>query len=89
MVSFGDLPRIVFTVGIAVMFGGAIALTLAEFRKSLSTGTQTDIIDNGTEAIANITEQLPVAGTIVGVSLIIVVVAGLFVIFGRGRGEQF
>jgi|2_EtaG_2_1085320.scaffolds.fasta_scaffold05327_5 hypothetical protein len=47
------------------------------------------ILNNGTVSIGNITEQMPVAGTIVGVSLIIVLVAGLFIIFGRKKKPMF
>jgi len=84
MVNIRDVPGFVWAVVLSAIFAGVGALVLNEFRATLTTGTQTDIIDNGTEGIANIIEQFPVVGTIVGVSVIVGVVVLLFVAF-RGR----
>jgi ABC-type transport system involved in Fe-S cluster assembly fused permease/ATPase subunit len=81
MVNIRDVPGFVWAVVLSAIFAGVGALVLAEFRTTLTTGTQTDIIDNGTEGIANIMEQFPTVGTIVGVSVIVGVVVLLFVAF--------
>lgn len=84
MVNIRDVPGFVWAVVLSAIFGGVGALVLSEFRNTLSAGTQQDIIDNGTEGIANIMEQFPTVGTIVGVSVIVGVVVLLFTAF-RGN----
>ena len=88
MVNIRDVPAYIWALVLASIFGGVGALVLSEFRPSLSAGTQQDIIDNGTLGIANLTEQFPTVGTIIGVSIIVGVVVILFVAF-RGKGESF
>jgi len=73
-------------IGILAAVG---VLVNTEFKATLTTGTQTDVIDNATLGIANITKQLPTVGTVIGVLIIVSAVVGLVGVFAyfRGAGE--
>lgn len=88
MVSIREMPTYIWAFVLAGIFAGVGVLVIDEFQSTLTTGTQTDTTTNATLGIANIAEQLPTVGTIVGVSLIVGVVVLLFVAF-RGRGATY
>ncbi len=52
-------PGFVWALVLLAIFAAVGVLVLAEFRSTLAAGTQRDIVDNGTLAIANVTKQLP------------------------------
>ena len=90
MVSLDDMQRFVGAVAGVVILAALIALVLANVRTSLTVGTQTDIIDNGTETVANVAENLPIAGIVIGLGFVLVVVfAAINIINQRREGSRF
>lgn len=81
-----EAPGWVWAVVLLAIFAAVGVLVLSEFRATLTAGTQTDVVDNGTLAIANVTKQLPTVGIIVGVMLIIGAVVLMAVYFGKRGG---
>jgi len=75
----------VWTIVLIGFFIGAGLIALSQFSASVSDTTAKAGIDNASKSIANIAEQLPTVGTIIGVLIIIAAVVGMVVYF-RGRG---
>ena len=68
--------EIITVLGFAAMLGGAFAIALAGFSGGTTDTTAKAIIGNGSTGLLNMSIQLPVVGTVGGVSLIIVVIVG-------------
>ena len=66
----------IVVLGFAALLGGAFAIALAGFGSSTTNTTALAIIANGSAGILNMSVQLPVVGTVGGVSLIIAVIVG-------------
>ena len=81
-----EAPGWVWAVVLLAIFAAVGVLVLSEFRSTLSAGTQQDVVDNGTLAIANVTKQLPTVGIIVGVLLIVGAVVLIARYFGTRQG---
>ena len=87
-VSFGGLPGIVSSVGLAVLFMAAMAVALVAFQNSGSVTTNihaNQTITNGLTFLTNLSGQLGTVGVMIGVGLIILAVVSAF-FFLRGKG---
>jgi hypothetical protein len=81
-----DAPSVVMMLVMIGLILGAGVLALSQFSTSLGAGNAQNAVNNATSGVLNLSQQLPTVGTIIGVSLIIVVVLGAFA-FGRS-GKQ-
>ena len=81
--NLSEAPGWVWSVVLLAIFASVGVLVLSEFRTTLTTGSQTAVVDNGTEAIANVIKQLPTVGIIVGVMLILAAVVVIAMYFGK------
>ena len=85
MVSLEDMQLFIGGIAGLVILSAIIALVLANVRPSLTAGTQQDIIDNGTETIANVAENLPIAGIVIGLGFVLVVVFSAINVINQRR----
>ena len=79
-----DAPGVVMLLVMIGLILGAGLLALDAFDDTLTAGSDAAVaVGNTSEGIANLSEQLPTVGTIIGVALIIVVVVAAFAFGGR------
>ncbi len=85
--TFNDLPNILLTFGVAVIFGAVIAIVLAAFRDTQTVDTSAyNISVNGLLGVQNISTYFSTSGTLIGVGILITIVIAAFA-FGRMRNE--
>ena len=83
---FQDLPNYIMVAVVIAIIGGAGLLALDAFQDSLTTGTAAyNATDKMVTFISNIFEQLPTAGTMIGIAVLLVVVLGAFYVWGTRR----
>lgn len=73
------IPYLALVLAISGIVLGATAVTLAKFRSTTTDTSAQNAIDNATEGITTIAEQLPTVA-IIGVMVVIIsIIAGVFV----------
>jgi hypothetical protein len=73
------IPYMFLVIAIAGIIGGAAAIVLAQFGTTTTDGNALNAIQNATEGVTTIAEQLPTVA-IIGVMVIIIsIIAGVFV----------
>ena len=76
---FDDVPAYVMTAVVIALIGEAGLLALDAFSNSLTEGsTAWYAVNNMTTFISNIYKQLPTAGTMIGIGVMLVVILGVF-----------
>jgi len=81
---FGDILAGFATAAVIFVVLGAIYISLARVNDNLDdglTGTPLDIATNATEGLANLAEQHPNVGTVLGVAIILAILIGLLAFF--------
>lgn len=88
VMTLGTAPQIVLLLVLIAMIAASGATALSSFKSSQTSGTYSyNATARGEQALDNFSKQTPTIGTIIGVSLIIVVVVGSFSFFAmRGGG---
>ena len=87
-VTIGEAPSVILAFGLMILIAGAVAIALNSFKGTTTTNSYAyNITGQGESGLKNFSDQLPTIGTIIGVSLIIVVVVGAFAYVSiRGQG---
>lgn len=87
-ISMEGAPKLVLVLVLLIIITGAGALAVSSFKSTLTSGTAAyNATANGETGVLNLSAQYPTVGTIIGISLIIVVVLGAFYfVFMRGGG---
>lgn len=83
MASLGQLPQIALTMVVVAAFFVAGFLVLDGLDDNITNGDALRSTGNVTQALSNSTTYLPTVGTLIGVSIILAVVIGSFVIGRR------
>ena len=82
--TLADAPEWVWAIVTVGIFAGVGAIVLSEFADTLtSTSVEYAAVKNASNAIANLSQQLPTVGTVLGVLLIVAAVAVMAVYFGK------
>jgi len=85
--TLGQAPNMILAFGLTVLIAGAVALALSGFKDTTTTNTYAyNITEDGESGLNNFSGQVPTVGTILGVSLIIVIVVGAFAYVGFRQG---
>lgn len=69
-----NITGILIGVFIFIVMGAIISLILVSLRGSSTNNNFTGAIDNGTTFVGNIFQQLPLAGTVAGLGLVLALV---------------
>ena len=85
MVSFSEAPSAVLSLGLMAIISAAVTIALIAFRNGSTDATANTSITSGVTGISNFTGQLGTVGTMLGISLVLVVILSVFG-FGRGKG---
>ena len=73
------IPYIILTICISGVIAGASAVVLSKFKATTSDADAISAIQNGTEGVTTVAEQLPTVGIIGVLVIIISLLAGVFV----------
>ena len=92
--SFSEAPSKVLTIGLIALISGAMVITLAALKQGqgvtsdvsvANTSVVNQTLNAGITSFGNFTGQLGTVGTMLGISLVLVVILSVFG-FGRGKG---